>query len=395
MFVLAACSGGTGGTGGVGAVGGAGAVASGADGPDAGSKTGDWLFYVTDRNVVKSDAGATIYGEDRNPSMAFGRVRAAGTGRGGRELVRFPATPLPFSMQAGRIVPEPTVARAYDQSIARVRSELSSTLRAAGGRDVTVFVHGFNNDFEESVQSARILAEASGRKGVFVLFSWPAGHSGLGGYLRDRESGEFSIYHLKETLRILAGVPGLRSIHVIAHSRGSDVATTALREMVIAARASGRSPRDVLKVDNLIMAAPDIDFGVAGQRLLAEQFGPAFGRITVYMNPRDGTLALSQSLMSGIRFGRLTEADLDPNAREIFNGVGNVDFLDVENVVMRSGHGYFRQNPAVLADIGRLIRYSAPPGDPRRALRHLEGNFWAVTNPSRSDAGLSQGAGLR
>lgn len=352
-----------------------------------GSGAAPAMFYVTDRNPQDASPRRTIYGIERSASMALGELRPGGDSRGqameARELVRFPRTPVLFSQKGGRIIPDVLGSRAYRVQSADFQSRIGAALRASGQSAVIVYVHGFNNDFDQAAQTTQILWEASGRAGVPVTFSWPAGHSGLFGYFKDRENGEFSVFHLKETLRLLAGVPGLRAIQIVAHSRGSDVASTALREMVIAARASGRNPRDVLKIDNLIMAAPDLDFGIVSQRLIAEQFGPAFRRISVYMNPRDGALGLSEILMSGIRFGRLKFEEMGPQEREIFTRIRNVDFIDVENVVGRSRHGYFRQNPAVLADIGTLLRQSLPPDDPHRYLRPQSVNFWVISNPPR------------
>lgn len=65
-------------------------------------------------------------------------------------------------------------------------------------------------------------------------------------------------------------MPEVGSIHILAHSRGTDITTTALRELVIEARAAGKNPVTFLKVKNIILAAPDLDYGVVTQRLIAE-----------------------------------------------------------------------------------------------------------------------------
>ena len=62
-----------------------------------------------------------------------------------------------------------------------------------------------------------------GRQGVPILYTWPAGFGGLRGYTRDRESGGFTIFHLKQFLRLLASTPELEELNIIAHSRGTDV----------------------------------------------------------------------------------------------------------------------------------------------------------------------------
>ncbi|WP_367646750.1 alpha/beta hydrolase [Ruegeria arenilitoris] len=117
------------------------------------------------------------------------------------------------------------------------------------------------------------------------MYSWPSRRGSLFGYFTDRESGECTIFHLKETLRMLCAMSKVKRLHIIAHSRGTDVTTTALRELMIEARAYGCDPRRVLKVENLILPAQDLDFGVVSQRLIEEQFGPAIGQITNLFKP--------------------------------------------------------------------------------------------------------------
>jgi esterase/lipase superfamily enzyme len=71
---------------------------------------------------------------------------------------------------------------------------------------------------------------------------------------------------LKQFLRILASTPELEHIHLIAHSRGTDVATTALRELVIETRAVGREARAFAKLSNVVLAAADLDMEVVSWR---------------------------------------------------------------------------------------------------------------------------------
>ncbi len=345
------------------------------------------IFYVTDR---AADATQDGYGIARSSSMAFGRAdvgfdRVSGRAEdrlirvhGISERVRFPTTPLPFSLQGARIVVDGSALSGYDRAARAFQDEVGAALRASGSDEVVVFVHGYKNDFDDALSTMANIWQASEQRAVPIAYTWPADNPGLFGYFKDRESGEFSIFHLKETLRLLAGVQGLRKIQVIAHSRGTDVTTTALREMVIAARAAGQDPRRVLKVDNLVLAAPDLDFDVVRQRLIAERFGPAFGRISVYMNPSDGALGLAQAVNSGTRFGRLSYDELDPEAREILSRVGNVHFIDVSGVVSPRGHSYFRENPVVLSDIVTLLKTGAAPGSSERNLSHIAANFWML-----------------
>ncbi len=248
----------------------------------------------------------------------------------------------------------------------------------AQDKDVLVYVHGFANSFNEAARAEAEVWHFLGRHGVPVLYRWPAARGGLFGYFIDRESGEFTIFHLKEFLRLLASSPEVEQVHILAHSRGTDVVTTALRELVIETRAAGRNPRESLRIANLILAAPDLDLDIVRQRLMAEKFGPAIGQITIYTTQADKALRASQTLMSGTRFGRLQQTDLGERERRIFTEVTNVNIIDVQGVGGLIGHAYFRSSPAASSDLILILRDGSPPGEPARPLTHRTLNFWTM-----------------
>ncbi|MEP3029037.1 MAG: alpha/beta hydrolase, partial [Pseudoruegeria sp.] len=293
-----------------------------------------------------------------------------------REILRFDKTPTPFEVVNGKPVRIPEAVASYNAKRAEFQAQIREQMRLAGKNEVVIFVPGFNNSFEDGLYSLADIWHFSGRHGVPIVYSWPSGAGGLFGYFTDRESGEFTIFHFKEFLLQLSQIPELRKIHIVAHSRGTDVTTTALREMIIAVRNQGKNPKTELKIANLIMAAPDLDFAVVRQRLIAEGFGAAMGQVTVYMNRGDTALGIAQRLMAGQRFGRLSQERLKENDKDIFSEVKTVSFVNVEGVKGLTGHAYYRTNRNVLSDIATIIRQSAVPGSPARPLRRLEGNFW-------------------
>ena len=170
----------------------------------------------------------------------------------------------------------------------------------------------------------------------------------------------------------------MERINILAHSRGTDVTATALRELIIEARAAGRSPRNSYRIENLILAAPDLDFDVVRQRLMAEKVGPAFGQITVYTTETDKALNVSRTLMSGTRFGRIRVTDLSEREQAIFSVVKNVAFIDVHGTRSFVGHAYFLNNPSTSSDIIRVINTGDKPGSPGRPLSHRMLNFWEM-----------------
>jgi esterase/lipase superfamily enzyme len=360
------------------------------------------LLFVTDRRVNISDDVLHFYGTDRSSSIAFGTVTvqfgqdlswdtleaASNTQTRDRdiflnvtaidEIVRFPEIPLPFRVEDGKPVVLPDSKATYETAIRSMQIHLQERLEASKQKDILLYVHGVNTEFNDAALNLADVWHFTGRHGVPIFYSWPAANAGMFGYFKDRESGEFSIYHVKETVRILASTPGLKRLHIIAHSRGTDIITTALRELVIELRAAGKNPRDNLKIQNLILAAPDLDFGVVRQRLIAEKFGLAFGQLTVYMNQDDGALGLSQWLMAGLRFGKLTQDDLNDSDRVIFEQVKNVNFVSVEGISSFLGHSYYKNHPGVLSDIAILVRQNLKPGDEGRPLVHQHINFWTL-----------------
>lgn len=369
------------------------------------------VFYITDRKIVededdKAKDGLINYGKRRSPSMAFGAATVAYEEDSSEdlswsalaelsqiqenrpsiksevlsidEIQRFPATPLIFTVTSEGIRVDPNELASYNASKERMQKEVSDRLVAANQSDIILYVHGFNNGFRDAVLDLNDVWHFSGRHGVPIAYTWPSGDGNLFGYFSDRESGEYTVYHLKETIRMLSAIPEVKNIHILAHSRGTDISTTALRELVIEHRAAGKKPRESLKIKNLMMAAPDLDYGVVTQRLIAEKFGPAFGQITIYMNEGDSALGFAQKLMRGIRFGKLTADKQNEREAQIFNNVKNVSFVNVKGVDGFLGHGYFSKHPGALSDIITLIKTGSKPGTDERPLTHIDGNFWSL-----------------
>jgi esterase/lipase superfamily enzyme len=369
------------------------------------------LLFVTDRAPETTADGTLKYGTGRSASLGFGSaIVEIGNDLPWQELVeisetssrstspsvrvtsrnelgRFPVTPHPFLVVNGEAREDPEVQAEYQQLVSQFRQEVNRRMLQTGSNEIHIFIHGFNNSFDWAAVSLAELWHFLGRQGVPLLYSWPAAHGGLFGYFVDRESGEFTIYHLKNMIRLLASFPEVERINLLAHSRGSHVTATALRELIIEARAAGHNPRELYRIENLILAAPDLDFDIVRQRLMAEKIGPAFGKITVYTTDSDKALGLSQTLMSGTRFGRIRVTDLGEQEQAIFKVVKNVAFIDVQGVRSFTGHAYYLGNPSTSSDIIRTINNGSNPGSPDRPLTHRMLNFWEmpVDYPGSSD----------
>lgn len=220
------------------------------------------IMYVTDRSPIEQSDGSIKYGFGRSMSLAFGSciveigkdvtwdqlVSQSRTNKRSISLPmrvhkieehgRFADYPLPLVKEDEKIMVDPDVQARQMALADEFRKELNSRLALTPHKEAYVFVHGFNNDFDDSVIVMAEMWHFLGRRGVPIAYSWPAGAgTSFRGYNEDYESSEFTVYHFKRFLNALSTYPELKKIHVIAHSRGTNVATS--RTARIGHRSSG------------------------------------------------------------------------------------------------------------------------------------------------------------
>ena len=208
------------------------------------------LLYVTDREPAVAADGSVSYGAKRARSISFGSVLLAADRQSGakaaasndiplhvaaiRQIGKFP--PAPYSVEITAKGPRrtPAVVSAHEQAAAALQAEVARRLAAAKRKEVVVFIHGYNNTFDSAAAATSDICRTLSSEFVCIVLTWPAGGSGvLAGYNIDRESGEFAVADLKRTIRIISQTRGLERLHLIAHSRGTDVLLSALQQLGI------------------------------------------------------------------------------------------------------------------------------------------------------------------
>ena len=359
------------------------------------------IFYVTDRNAQRDADVVVGYGKDRSAQMAFGAarvvfgaadwndlvVRTAVDGKRSvsrldmtevNEMVRFSATPLPDQRSVGGLRVLPDAAAEYSARTVRFQQAIREEIARTGNRRILIFVHGVSTEFDNAVTTLANLWHYAGRNSVPVAFSWPSGNKGPLGYFRDRAAGDFSVYHAKETLRMLAAMPEVEDIDIVAHSRGTDIMTQALRELIIFQRGRGVAPKVGLKTGTLILAAADLDTGIMQQRLLSERTSEAFEQVNIYVNQNDLALRLSSYITKSSRIGALSDEDLQTANLARLKKQGLIHFIKVEGAHGSESHSYFRGNPAVLSDIVLALRTRAFPGGTLRPLEEDGSGAWVL-----------------
>lgn len=364
------------------------------------------VLYVTDRQPGDTTDGRFTYTSERSPSLAFGhgvvvigddttwQQLAADANSAKRkkdlglslrsvvEVARAPPVPHPFEMVNGQPVTLPEVQAELEATIEVFREEIKRRLAHTARKEVLIYVHGVANTFEDALYTTGEIWHFLGREGVPIAYTWPAGGGGLlTGYTYDRESSEFTIYHMKNFLKLLTLMPEVEHVQLISHSRGTDVVGTALRELVIESRAKGEDPLSRFKIANVVLAAPDLDLGVTLQRSASERLSTAVKRLTIYSSKNDKALGLADFLFgSVIRLGQVDETVVPEEARGVIASVTNVAVIEyVGTKTGGFGHNYFRTNPAVASDLVLTVRYDRNPGaENGRPLVHKGTIFWEL-----------------
>lgn len=159
-------------------------------------------------------------------------------------------------------------------------------------QNLLIFVHGFNNNFQESLYRMAQLDTDASFVGHAVLFAWPSKGDPTR-YEDDKAASRASRDQLIELLTTVTASPQIGEIMVVSHSMGGALVTETLRELRVQ-----RRDRVIARLNRVVLAAPDIDAAVFRQAV--QTIGPLKPPMTVLVAKDDKALKLS-SLLSGSR----------------------------------------------------------------------------------------------
>lgn len=223
--------------------------------------------------------------------------------------------------------------------------ELAQGLRAqlarSRQRDLLLFVHGFNVDFESALIRTAQIAYDMPFNGAVVAYSWPT-QTGITKYRSDEQVNADSVAPFAEFLRFLvAAVPPETRINIVAHSMGNRIVMQGI----------GHLPSEERKqLAHLALCAPDVglsDFERWIPGVLAHT-----DRVTLYASSGDTALATSKWLHREQRAG-------DANPPVVVAGVETIDCSDIDFDFM--GHSYYGSNVDVLSDLFATLKQQQRP----------------------------------
>lgn len=364
------------------------------------------VFYATDRTPEMKDGKLVDYGIGRSKSLAFG-VAEVTIGRditwekladesrkrhrsvslpvemtSVKEIVRYPEANAHLMAEDGKLIEDAEAVAGDRHAEGVIRTTLTERLAPLPRKQVFIFIHGVASDFDYTCGVMAGMWHFAGRGGVPIIYSWPAGYSTgiVQSYTRDRESSEFTVFHLKQFLRAVVSCPDLAKLHLIAHSRGTDVLVSALRELNIELRAAGKDAKSYMKLGQVVLFAADLDLEVASQRIAAERVLQMPEQFTLYTSQRDRALGASDYLFaSKERVGQLSEASLTEKQKKII-AASTMEIIDCRVSADPFGHSYYRDSPAVSSDLILSLRDGAAPGSPQRPLQPIGHHFWRITD---------------
>lgn len=214
-------------------------------------------------------------------------------------------------------------------------------------RRVLVFVHGFNNRYEDAVYRYAQIVHDSGTDVAPVIFTWPS-RASIFDYNYDKESTNYSRDALEELLRRASSNPQVGEITIMAHSMGSWLTVEALRQMAI------RDGRIAPKITDVILASPDLDVDVFGQQIRA--MGDERPKFTLFVSRDDRALTVSRRISGNVdRLGQI-----DPTVEPYRTQLEKAGISVIDLTALKGGdklnHGKFAESPEVVRLLGnRLI----------------------------------------
>ena len=240
-------------------------------------------------------------------------------------------------------------------------------------RSLLVFIPGFNNSFEESIEGGAALANLYSSHDHHLIpfvFSWPSdGQFGTVYYRSDRKdseaSGDAGARVLERFLRYVNMVGSAEhcslSAFLVAHSMGAYVLRYSLQELV--RRNSPLAPF----FDNALLIAADVDYDALENTEKLLPIGRLTREVVVYVNKKDKALTKATDLNDHIE--RMGLVGPGPRAHEFLPiPLSTVLCHKTDNFANRnnSGHHYYRHSVVGVKDIKAVLNQADPDEIPNR-----------------------------
>ncbi len=221
-------------------------------------------------------------------------------------------------------------------------------------RSALLFVHGYNQDFDDGLYRTAQLAYDFQIHGPVFYYSWPSRKNAIE-YDYDADSSRQSQFYLEAFLKLIMQRAGVTRLSIVAHSHGNDLVLNTLKNL--AAEQDGLPAGCCAQ---LIMASPDIETSYAAQ--LIAPITPHFQGVTLYANNNDVALFFSNRKAGDEpRLGELQRNGWPL----LLPGMDSIDATAVPFSIFDFNHNAYVASTVLLQDIDKLIAVGLRPPDHR------------------------------
>jgi len=311
------------------------------------------VFFGTDRKLIPdAKIPRDFFKKDRGQSINYGTCEVS----------------IPRNHVTGNLE-TPFMLRKYfekpEKHIVLMRidlckqSQFMDDLRLAAttgkSNEALIFVHGFNNTFEDAARRTAQIAHDIQFSGVPMFYSWPSeGNLSKDAYIRDGNDANQAISYLKLFLKDIVENANFSSVTLLAHSMGNHTLTQAFMALM---SEIGAAKLQVFK--EIILAAPDIDADTF-RDLIAPALISSKSKVTLYASSTDEALIASKEVNGAPRAGD------SGTGLVVIKGMETIDATNVDtNLFWGLRHNYVADERNVLSDLHYLIEKSL-----RASFRH-------------------------
>lgn len=244
----------------------------------------------------------------------------------------------------------------FECSIDEFYQVINDAVRKSEDKSGLIFIHGYNNSFSESAWRTAQIVHDLPFNGISGFFSWPSNGS-FEDYLGDIEKADASNSLFESFLTTFLERTEVESVHLIAHSMGSRVLTSVIKDL----EKNQRDGAFLNKIQQLVLAAPDLD-----QEVFRNEIEPYFKKLglrrTLYASDKDLAILGSERLRGSPRLGK--------GGEHLFVS-DDIDTIDASNVPVKGlfKHGYLFETNELLTDLFLLLNSNLNPESRRLRAR--------------------------
>ena len=244
--------------------------------------------------------------------------------------------------------------------------QLNQQIANSRQKDVLVFVHGFNVDFESSVGRLAQIARDLPVNGAVVAYSWPS-QGGVENYGQDGDVVNESIIPFKQFLDDLkANLTTETNVNIVVHSMGNRLVMRSVSQLMYAENDAA------LRFDNIGLCASDV--GVEEFKRIGPAVIDSANHTTLYRCLNDSALIASS-------FRNKEERAGGSNAPVILEGMDTVECAVIDTSIL--GHSYYGSNPHMLRDLFCILKESQAAAERpwmKKQKIPFQGDMWIIAD---------------